>query len=112
MELRAALALLKLDAPEIRAATREEAQAQLDAWRAETLKPAYRAAAKAAHPDHGGTEQRMRDVLAAKEALDGLHIVPMGPRPRPMPTMVIVVSTGSGTGGASTTVSFTSPWPF
>lgn len=45
--------LLKLERPRIRARDLADACAKLDAWKAETLKPTWRRAVRAVHPDFG-----------------------------------------------------------
>src|SRR4051812_36676913 len=50
---------------------------------------AYRAAVKAAHPDHGGDADRLREVIEARRILKamavGRHAFPTAPRPQARP---------------------------
>lgn len=109
MTIPEALTVLELALPQIRAASPAEAQAALQAWKDGPLKAAWRAKAKASHPDRGGTDEAVRRVLAARDVLDGLHIGV--PRPSPPPTFVVVVEMGyASTAGRPTTTTTTWRW--
>ncbi len=84
-----------------RAHTFEQARDALAEWKAGELKHAYRRVAKAAHPDLGGPEERMKLVNEAYELLKTQLIVR---RPsRPMRTGFTVLHSSTATGTTTTT---------
>lgn len=71
-----ALRILGLELPRIQVKTHYDAHAELARWKARTLRSAFRTAARTAHPDHGGTDAAMREVLQAYDKLKGLRVRP------------------------------------
>jgi hypothetical protein len=82
------------------AASPEEARRHLAAWKDGALKPAYRELAKVHHPDHGGSEEKMKELSEAFNLLNSITLKnrprgvrgrPTGPMGRPVRRHVVVV---------------------
>lgn len=88
MDVQTALRHLGLALPTIKATQDDPTgDQQLEQWKRETLRPAYRAAARRAHPDLGGTATAMTAVYAARDTLLALRT-----RPRHVVRHVVVVN--------------------
>lgn len=98
--------LLGVQPPSLRGCTHfEQAQERLRAWKDGPLKRAYRRAAMDAHPDRGGTNERMQAVNAAYAKLrDELEIK------RPTARVGRVVRMHSTGGGTSASTNVTGGW--
>jgi len=84
------LALLGLECPRLKPRDHAHAIELLDEWKAEVLKPAFKAAARATHPDLGGDEEDFKAVRAAYERAGAVKVRP--PRQhRPVHTVRRVV---------------------
>lgn len=101
MTVAEALALLSLDVPQVTADSMADACTALDRWKAETMLPAYRAAARASHPDRGGSDAAFVRVREARTVLEQIKVG----RPRPQPTVIVIVAECTWGGATTTTVS-------
>jgi len=105
--LEQALQLLGLQLPALDGcATRDDAEAALDAWKAGPLRQAYRARAKAWHPDLGTPDEvpaRTQRMKLLNAAHDGAKALTVQPRRPPRPVVVVVRYGWHGTTTASTT---------
>lgn len=102
----ARLNVLTLFAAMTRVQSFEEAQARLDALKAEAERT-WKELAMEAHPDRGGSTEEMQELNAARDLIVKLHIE----RPQPRPQVVFVqVRRGFGGFYTSSTSPTTTGW--